>query len=208
MDNIVRSNEHGDLGAIKITTQKFYRINGGSTQLEGVKSDIVVPDRYSYIDLGERDQENPLRWDKISPADYNTWDGYIDYEETIAKSQARLAKNPQVKLIEENAKWLKEQQDESVVSLNYDTYASRQEKNKQKSNYFKTLSDYDSKLTFESLRYERELFTQDPVLREKRDRWHQDLAKDVYVEEAINVLQDLKLNALKKENAKLASVKG
>lgn len=208
LDNIVRSNEHGDLGAIKITTQKFYRINGGSTQLEGVKSDIVVPDRYSYIDLGERDQENPLGWDKISPADYHTWDGYIDYEETIAKSQARLAKNPQVKLIEENAKWLKEQQDESVVSLNYDSYASRQEKSKEKSNYFKTLSEYDSKLTFESLRYERELFTQDPVLREKRDRWHQDLAKDVYVEEALNVLQDLKLNSLKKENAKLASIKG
>jgi len=55
LDNIVRSNEHGDLGAIKLTTQKFYRINGGSTQLEGVKSDIVVPDKYSYIDLGERD---------------------------------------------------------------------------------------------------------------------------------------------------------
>lgn len=207
LDNIVRSNEHGDLGAIKITTQKFYRINGGSTQLEGVKSDIVVPDRYSYIDLGERDQENPLGWDRISPADYNIWDGYIDYEETIEKSNARLAMNPQVKLIEENAKWLKEQQDESEVSLNYDAYSSRQERSKEKSDYFKSLSDYDSKLTFESLKYEQELFTQDPILREKRDRWHQDLAKDVYVEEAINVLQDLKLNALKKQNTKLA-VKG
>ena len=207
LDNIVRSNEHGDLGAIKITTQKFYRINGGSTQLEGVKSDIVVPDRYSYIDLGERDQENPLGWDRISPADYNIWDGYIDYEATIARSTARLNKNPQVKLIEENAKWLKEQQDETVVSLNYNTYSSRQERNKEKSNYFKNLSKYDSKLTFESLKYEQELFTQDNVLREKRDRWHQDLAKDVYVEEAINVLQDLKLNTLKRENTKLA-VKG
>jgi len=207
LDNIVRSNEHGDLGAIKITTQKFYRINGGSTQLEGVKSDIVVPDRYSYIDLGERDQENPLGWDRISPADYNTWEGYIDYEATIARSKARLGQNPQVKLIEENAKWLKEQQDETVVSLNYNTYSSRQERNKEKSSYFKNLSKYDSKLTFESLKYERELFTQDPVLREKRDRWHQDLAKDVYVEEAINVLQDLKLNTLKRENTKLA-VKG
>ena len=207
LDNIVRSNEHGDLGAIKITTQKFYRINGGSTQLEGVKSDIVVPDRYSYIDLGERDQENPLGWDRISPADYTIWEGYIDYETTIAKSNARLAKNPQVKLIEENAKWLKEQQDETEVSLNYDAYSSRQESNKEKSNYFKNLSKYDSKLTFESLKYEQELFTQDPVLREKRDRWHQDLAKDVYVEEAINVLQDLKLNTLKRENTKLA-VKG
>jgi len=207
LDNIVRSNEHGDLGAIKITTQKFYRINGGSTQLEGVKSDIVVPDRYSYIDLGERDQENPLGWDRISPADYNAWDGYIDYEETIKSSNARLAMNPQVKLIEENAKWLKEQQDETEVSLNYETYSTRQEQNKERSDYFKSLSNYDSKLTFESLKYEQELFTQDPILREKRDRWHQDLAKDVYVEEAINVLQDLKLNDLKKQNTKLA-VKG
>ena len=208
LDNIVRSNEHGNLGAIKITTQKFYRINGGSTQLEGVKSDIVVPDKYSYIDLGERDQENPLGWDRISPADYEVWEGYMDYEGTIERSSARLALNSQVKLIEENARWLQEQQNENEVSLNYEQYSSRQEKNKEKSNYFKSLTDYDSKLTFESLKYEQELFTQDPVLREKRDRWHQDLARDVYVEEAINVLQDLQLNALKNQNTKLASVKG
>ncbi|TKD60966.1 carboxy terminal-processing peptidase [Flavobacterium sp. ASW18X] len=207
LENIVRSNEHGDLGAIKLTTQKFYRINGGSTQLEGVKSDIVVPDRYSYIDLGERDQDNPLGWDKISPADYNTWDGYIDYEGTVSRSKNRLENNPQIKLLEENARWVKEQQDENVVSLNYEAYKKDQEANKEKSNYFKKLRDYDSKLTFQSLEYERELFAQDEVLREKRDRWHKDLAKDIYVEEAINVLQDLKLNAIKHEKHKLA-VKG
>lgn len=208
LDNIVRSNEHGDLGAIKLTTQKFYRINGGSTQLEGVKSDIVVPDRYSYIDLGERDQENPLAWDKITPADYQVWDGYIDYESTIEKSQSRMAGNPQIKLIEENAKWVRDQQNEAIVSLNYNTFKATQEANKKRSNQFKKLRDYDSKLTFESLKYEQELFTQDPILREKRDRWHTDLAKDVYIEEAISVLQDLKVNTLKNNNAKLASVKG
>ena len=207
LDNMVRSNEHGNLGAIKLTTQKFYRINGGSTQLEGVKSDIVVPDRYSYIDLGERAQENPLGWDKITPADYNTWDGNIDYEGIIAKSKARMEGNPQIKLIEENAKWLQTQQEETVVSLNYNNYKNSQEKSREKSNYFKSLSEYDSKLTFESLQYEKDLFTADPVLREKRDRWHVDLAKDVYVDEAINVLQDLKLNTLKKGNSKFA-VKG
>lgn len=206
LENIVRSNEHGDLGAIKLTTQKFYRINGGSTQLEGVKSDVVVPDKYSYIDLGERDQQNPLGWDKITAADYATWEGYIDYEATIANSSKRMAENKQIKLIEENARWLKEQQDETVVSLNYSTYKSEEKKDKERSNYFKTLSEYDSQLTFKSLKYEEELFTQDPVLREKRNRWHQNLAKDVYVEEAINVLQDLKINNIKQ--AKLASVKG
>ena len=208
LDNIVRSNEHGNLGAIKLTTQKFYRINGGSTQLEGVKSDIVVPDRYSYIDLGERDQENPLAWDKITPADYEFWEGNINLEETIKRSTERMANNPQIKLIEENAKWVRKQQDETTVSLNYDSYKTTQEQNKERSNYFKKLRDYDSKLTFESLKYEKDLFTQDPVLREKRDRWHNDLAKDVYVEEAINVLQDLKLNSIRNTNPKLASVKG
>jgi len=206
LDNIVRSNEHGDLGAIKLTTQKFYRINGGSTQLEGVKSDVVVPDKYSYIDLGERDQSTPLKWDKITPAEYELWDGYIDYEQTIANSTRRMNANPQIKLIEEHAKWIKSEQDENLISLNYDIYKGEEKKDKARSDYFKSLSEYDSKLTFESLKYEQELFTKDSILREKRDRWHKDLAKDVYVEEAVNVLQDLKINNIK--HVKLASVKG
>lgn len=206
LNNIVRSNENGDLGALKLTTQKFYRINGGSTQLEGVKSDVVVPDRYSYIDIGERDQSNPLKWDKITPADYEPWSGYIDYEQTIANSSKRMEQNPQIKLIEENAKWIQSQQEENVMSLNYEAYKAEVEKDKKKSEYFKKMNEYDSRLTFESLKYEQELFTQDSILREKRDRWHKDLAKDVYVEEAVNVLQDLKINNIK--NGKLASVKG
>ncbi len=206
LDNIVRSNEHGDLGAIKLTTQKFYRINGGSTQLEGVKSDVVVPDKYSYIDLGERDQANPLKWDKITAADYRLWEGYIDYEQTVANSKKRIAQNAQIKLIEENAKWLKSEQDELEISLNYGDYKAEEAKDKEKLNYFKKLSEYDNKLSFRSLKYEEELFTKDSVLREKRDRWHKNLAKDVYVEEAINVLQDLKINNIKR--GKLASVKG
>ena len=83
LNRMVRNNTNGDLGAIKYTTQKYYRINGGSTQLEGVKSDVVVPNRYSYIDIGERDQENPLPWDKIDSADYNLWNSYFDYDATI-----------------------------------------------------------------------------------------------------------------------------
>ncbi|MDC6385005.1 carboxy terminal-processing peptidase [Muricauda sp. SK9] len=208
LDNIVRSNEHGDLGAIKLTTQKFYRINGGSTQLEGVKSDIVVPDRYSYIDLGERDQQNPLGWDKITPADYEVWDGYIDFETAVENSKKRMANNAQIKLIEENAKWIKEQQDENVIPLSYDAYVKKADDAKKRSDKFKSLRDYDSKLSFGSLKYETELFVQDSVLREKRDRWHKELAKDIYVEEAVNVLKDLHMNNIKNGERKLASVKG
>jgi len=119
-----------------------------------------------------------------------------------------MAEHPQIKLIEKNAQWIKSEQNETTISLKYDVYRDEVEKDKEKSDFFKRIAEYDSKLTFKSLKYEQSLFTQDSVLREKRDRWHKNLAKDVYVEEAINVLQDLQMNNIKKANSKLASVKG
>jgi carboxyl-terminal processing protease len=62
------------IGSLKLTTQKFYRVNGGSTQFKGVMSDIVVPDLYSYLDEGEKESDYPLKWDEIQPARYRPWD--------------------------------------------------------------------------------------------------------------------------------------
>ncbi len=201
----LRQNDMGDMGALKLTTQKFYRVNGGSTQLEGVKSDVVMPDRYSYIDVGERDYDNPLPYDKIDPAKFDAWDGYIDFEETIEKSKARMAKSEQLALIEQNARWIKTKRDEMEVSLNYDAYAAEIEKRKEESKKFDTIDNYDNKLSYRSLPYEIELMRQDTTLREKRKRWHKNLAKDIYVEEAVHVLEDLKLNNIKK--GKMANIK-
>lgn len=117
-----------------------------------------------------------------------------------------MAANPQLKLIEENAKWLKSQQDNNKVSLLYEDYVAEVKLDKEKAAYFKQITKYDSKLTFQSLNVEKTLLAQDAELREKRDRWHRDLAKDVYVEEAVNVLQDLKIRFT--NPLKLASVKG
>ena len=201
-----RNNEFGDVGALKLTTQKFYRINGGSTQLEGVKSDVVVPDRYSYIHIGEKDQENPLPWDKIAPANYSTWDGYIDYEATIEKSKSRMAVNDQIKLIDENARWIRDQQESYEYSLNYNEYVKQVKNNEEKAKYFKAISEYKTNLNFTSLPYEKKLFKSDTVLKQKRERWHKNLSRDVYVEEAVNVLEDLKISNIKR--GKLADIKG
>ncbi|SEL23359.1 carboxyl-terminal processing protease [Aquimarina amphilecti] len=194
----MRSNDFGDLGALKLTTQKFYRVNGGSTQLEGVKSDVVVPDRYSYIDIGEKDQENPLPWDKIPAADYTLWDGYIDFDQTINKSKARMATNDQLKLIEENAKWVREKRDVNEYSLNYGKYKANIELNEKQAERFDRLNDYKTNLTFESLPYEKDLMQKDSILEEKRNRWHKSLSKDVYVEEALSVLEDMKINNIRR----------
>ena len=205
LNRMVRNNSNGDMGALKFTTQKFYRINGGSTQLEGVKSDVVVPDRYSYINIGEKDQENPLPWDKIDAVEYELWGDYYDYDTTINKSKARMADNEQLKLIDANAKWIKKIRDREVYSLNYNEYKKEIELNEEEAKRFEKLSQYETDLTFNSLPYELGLMEKDSILKEKRIRWHQSLAKDVYVEEAINVLNDLKMTYAIKN--KVANVK-
>ena len=201
----LRKSDMGDMGALKLTTQKFYRVNGGSTQLEGVKSDVVMPDRYSYIDIGERDYDNPLPYDKISPAIYEVWDGYIDYEGTINRSKARMAKSVQLSLIDENARWIKKNRDENIVNLNFDAYMAGIKQRKEETKKFDAIDEYDNKLNYSSLPYELVRMKQDTILREKRKRWHKNLAGDIYIEEAVNVLQDLKLNNIRR--GKVAEIK-
>ncbi|HNQ27262.1 MAG TPA: carboxy terminal-processing peptidase [Aquaticitalea sp.] len=194
LNRVVRNNTNGDMGALKFTTQKFYRINGGSTQLEGVKSDVVVPDRYSYIDLGEKDHDNPLPWDKIAPVVYNVFENYYDYDITIQKSKERMANNEQLKLIDENAQWVKKIRDKETYPLNYDAYRSEMRLNEEEAKRFEKISKYTTNLTFNSLPYEIKEMEADSILKQKRERWHQSLSKDVYIEEAINVLNDLKMS--------------
>lgn len=190
LNQFVRGNSMGDLGALKTTTQKFYRINGGSTQLNGVSSDVALPDRYSYLKMGERDIDNAMPWDKIDAADYKVWkQGNFDL--AVEKSKRRMEQNPQFQLIEENAKWIKERQDENNFNLNMDKFKNEQTALEEKAKKYKSISSYKNDLKFSSLPYENEMVKNDNVLKEKRDRWHESLSKDVYVEEALNVLDDL-----------------
>ena len=188
----MKGSQLGDMGALKLTTQKFYRVNGGSTQLKGVESDIVMPDRYMYIDLGERDYDNPLPWDKISPAKFNKWKGYKDVKSVVQASKDRIEQNSQLSLIQENAKWVHEQRERNVFPLHIDLYTQHNKEIENKAKKFKKINDYETELEFVSLPYELKAIEKDSSLAEKRERWHKNLKKDVYVEEAINVLEDLR----------------
>jgi carboxyl-terminal processing protease len=200
----LRNNEMGDMGSLKLTTQKFYRVNGGSTQLEGVKSDVVMADRYSYINIGEKDYDNPLPYDKIEPANYEVWNGNIDFEKTISRSIERITKSQQLKLIDENAQWIKNRRDVTTVNLNYESYKKDIESRIDETKKFDSIDNYDNKLIYESLPFEIELMKQDSTLFEKRKRWHKSLGNDIYIEECINILKDLKST---NNNGKLANVR-
>lgn len=191
LNQFVRNSEFGDFGALKATAQKFYRINGGSTQLEGVKSDIVMPDRYAYLKMGERDIDNAMPWDKIDPAEYNIWKSNENFNQALTNSKLRIAGNPQFKLIEDNAKWIDVKSKENTYSLNIKNFKTTQEQVESEGKKYKPISDYKNNLVFKSLPYEEVEMANDAALKEKRTIWHQALSKDVYVEEALNVLDDL-----------------
>ena len=196
LNRMVRGNTNGDLGALRYTTQKYYRINGGSVQLEGVKSDINVPYRYKYLDFGEKDSENPLQWDEIDDVDYTKWQSNFDFEEAIEKSKIRMTDNEYLNLVEENAKWIKSIRDDKVINLNYEKFKEELENNSLKTEKFKSLNDYSLDYKFQSLPYELDLIKKDSVLGIKRERWHKSLNKDFYIDEALNVLSDLRFSYL------------
>ena len=196
LNRMVRGNTNGDLGALRYTTQKYYRINGGSVQLEGVKSDINVPYRYKYLDFGEKDSENPLKWDEIDKVEFNTWNSNFNFEEAITKSDKRMSDNEYLKLVDENAKWIKSVRDNKLINLNYDKFKLELEENSSKTEKFKALNDYAMNYSFKSLPYELDLIKNDSVLGLKRQRWHKSLNKDFYIDEALNVLSDLRFSYL------------
>ena len=192
LNQFVRGSAFGDLGALKTTIQKFYRINGGSTQREGVLSDIVLPDRFSYLDMGERDEDNALPWDKISPADYKTVT--TGFNDVIARSKVRIDSNKQFKLIKENAKWIFDRKDNNDFSLNLNKFQAELNEADLQLKKFKPISDYRNGLSFEALPYEKEIFAKDSILKEKRVRWYEDMKRDVYIDEAFNILKDLNVS--------------
>lgn len=208
LNQLVRNSAVGDLGALKTTTQKFYRINGGSTQLKGVSSDVVMPDKYSHIDIGESDLDNAMAWDKIEQANYLPVPKTVGFDNAIANSKARISQSPHFKMIDESAKLLATRKDETVYSLNYNKFKAEEEKLTAETKKYKVLTKYNNNLKFTSLPNEVALFAKDSVLKMKRDRWHEDMSKDAYVEEAINILTDLKFNNVLKDKLPYKNKKG
>jgi carboxyl-terminal processing protease len=188
-----------DLGYLKMTIQKYYRVNGGSVQKEGVYSDIAMPSAYSYMKFGERDLESALAWDKVQQATYSQTNSYANFNDVVYNSKERIATDTSFKLVNEYAKWLKKNQDDTSYSLNYKKFSKDSDTREKEAKKFKSVFDYKSNLTFTSPKYEQTLSKTDKDLEDKRLAWHKNLSKDMYVSEALTVLSELKL----KEESKI-----
>ena len=187
------SNSSYDLGALKITTDKFYRINGESVQLEGVKSDIVIPDSYKYIFDGEKDEKNPLEWDKIGPASFEKWTKRDHLNKISVETQNRIDSDDYYSLINDRAQWLKDQQSNKTISLNFNSYNNFLNKQRQMNKRFESLNKYENTLTFKLLKTEKQYIMSNKELLNSRNRWHRNLTKDLYLEEGVKALEMLSL---------------
>ena len=181
---------NSDLGTIKLTLQKFYRINGGSTQLKGVASDIVLPDFYEYSKLREKDDPDALPWDEIQKADYAPWKYSFDANNIRTSSQARVSINPAFNLIKTNTEWLAKENDR-VYSLNIDKY--RDEKKKVSATYkqLETLNKLPKELTVSALDEDANKYANDKDKDDRFKAWLKNLRNDLYLDETVNVMNDM-----------------
>jgi carboxyl-terminal processing protease len=180
------------LGALKMTIQKFYRVNGHSTQLEGVVPDIILPETYSYIPNGERETDYPLAWDEIESTDFtdlDEWDQAIS--NAVEKSSKRTTGNEQFAAIDENAKWVSSRRDETLYTLNFEEYQKEQSELEARNKAYRELRDsYSNGLNAIALPSDS-FDPSDTVKVEMQERFIENLEGDVYLGEAFEVATEL-----------------
>jgi len=181
------------LGNLKISVQKFYRVNGGSTQLKGVNSDIVLPDSYHFIDRGEKEYENALAWDEIAPEEYGQSVVQLDHLDEIRRnSNARVEQSEDFQLILENAQRLKENRDMSSFPLSTDKFVAMMEARDQESEKFKGLMKDDiDNLYISNLEVDKETIASNDSKKARNEEWVKGLKKDIYLVETLNIMKDM-----------------
>ena len=181
---------HSELGTIKLTLQKFYRINGGSTQLKGVASDIVLSDKYEKLKLREKDNPDALPWDEIEKASFSSWDPGYNIDVIKKMEQERINNSIVFKTIKENTDWLDKQNDKEHP-LQLEKYTQEQKAILATVKQNETLEKLKYSLDVSPLPKEKNLFANDKAKQERFDNWIKNLTKDIYLDQAVKVMSDM-----------------
>ncbi len=183
------------LGSLKITVQKFYRIDGKSTQLKGVTPDIVLPDSYEMIDVGEKDYKNALKWDEISATDFSALNAGVKNEigGIERKSIVRVNSDPYFQEVRNNAMYLKGQKMNTKVPIYLEGYTQMQEDKKKKSKELKDKAKEIDDFEAIPLKEDLERMQSDTVFRAKREKWFKTIKKDHHLYETLNITSDMGL---------------
>jgi len=188
-DNFMSSNS--ELGSLKLTLQKFYRISGGSTQLKGVIPDIIVPDYYEYLKIREKDNWNALPYDEISKANYNIWQPGFNFQTVENLAKARIANDSVFRLIKVETDVLAKQ-DDKEYPLEMTEFRKEQKVTRDAVKKIESLVKLDKGLQVSFLPQDQDrYFSADKDKTDRYKQWLSSLGKDLYVDEAVKVIDDM-----------------
>ena len=184
-------NTSDDFGALKLTIQKFYRVNGKSTQLKGVDSDIPMKDIFTYEEIGERYDNYALPWDQVSTSGFaplNT----LNMSNLVSNSAKRLTQNKNYQLLLESAQWKEKLDKEEKVTLNLKEFESLMKARKEQIEKFKSLIKFNNGLNFTLHADEAKRGKTDEVFAKKSENWLKNLKRDIYLQETVNIISEMK----------------
>ena len=184
--------DHSEFGAIKLTFQKFYRINGGSTQLKGVTPDIILPDAYDYLKIREKDNPAALPWDEIAKAKFDKWESPIDIDKVAAKENSIVQSNQAFKFIQSNTAWLAKRND-LPISLNLIKYKEEQKLVRLTVTQNQSLTKLTKEMNIKSMEVDKDKFENNPD-KSKGDRyiaWIKSLKSDLYIQQTMDVINEM-----------------
>ena len=183
-----------DLGSLKLTIQKFYRINGGSNQLKGITPNIILPDNYEFTDGKEKDNPNALPWDEIASAPFKPWPSATQYATIEKQYQGKIDQDTSFITIRKNAEWLSNIS-KKELSLNLTAYQDMQKKIKaavKQNENIQTLKD-PMNINFMKADDDR-IAGMDKEKGERFRSWLKNLKNDLYLEETSRIMNDLIVN--------------
>jgi carboxyl-terminal processing protease len=188
------SGGHNDLGVLKITIEQFFRVSGDSTQRQGVKPDIYLPNPNGYIDSSEASLEHALPFSHIDAVPHDDWKMNAKMDALAAKSAARVAKDPLLSKIASAVAVLKARKDDTQVPLSMKAWEDRRKQ--QKAELDAAAPDLEKvtpRLTVTTL---EDATAPAPSPGGKADdrlsRWKDSLARDPWVDEAVSIMGDMK----------------
>ncbi|HTL82075.1 MAG TPA: carboxy terminal-processing peptidase [Bacteroidia bacterium] len=192
LDKLINKDDLKPLGQIKVTIQKFYRVNGGSTQLKGVTPDIRLPGYYDYDEQGEKDLDYPMGWDQIPAATYTLYAHAPDYNKLKGQSDIRVAANNYFTLIKQKSDQLKREKDATLESLYLDDYKASQAALEDENKKFKPLEDPISGMTASLLKVDADAIKGDSAKVSRKNEMLKGINRDPYISEAAFVISDIK----------------
>ena len=182
--------DESDLGSVKLTMQKFYRVSGGSTQLKGVVSDIVLPTQIEALKLREKDNDYALPYDEISKTNYKPWGSAYDLNQIRQMSNARIANDSVFRIIKSNSEWISSEDDKSS-SLNIDDYRKEKKIIKGKSDQVNAVLKLKKKMPVSVLPQEKDKYKNDPVRQDRINQWLKGMSEDIYLNQSVKVIEDM-----------------